>query len=224
MNFFSIPLHRSLIQKYHVNPVKKEIIFYARGDMLDIGCGNKPFYQFIKHHVDSYVGLEHPDTPHDKTLADVFGSADNLPFEENKFDVVVLTQVIEHVENPGKVMLEIFRVLRKEGICIVAWPFLYPIHEEPRDYYRYTLFGISTLAKEAGLKIEKMVPVSGFWITWFGFISIYVFGKSGFLYLMMYLPLLLLKALCVFLQTLDRNQRAKERWTWNYFAILRKES
>ena len=103
MGFFSIPLHQSLIEKYHVSLVRKAIIQYSRGKVLDVGCGNKPFYPYIKNTIDQYIGLEHKDSIHAKDKAEILGSADNIPLPDNHVDTVILTQVIEHVENPSAV-------------------------------------------------------------------------------------------------------------------------
>jgi len=222
MGFLSIPLHQSLIEKYHVSLVRKAIIKYSRGKVLDVGCGNKPFYPYIKNTIDQYIGLEHKDSIHAKDKADILGSADDISLPDDHVDTVILTQVIEHVENPSAVFKEIKRVLKAQGILIVAWPFLYPVHEEPRDFYRYTEFGLLHLAKEAKMEVISIVPVSGFWITWFGFLSIYLRGKSLIIYIVLYPILLLLKILCVLVQRLDRNSKARMKWTWNYYAILKK--
>jgi ubiquinone/menaquinone biosynthesis C-methylase UbiE len=222
MGFFSIPLHQSWIDKYHVGLVRQAIIEYSKGIVLDVGCGNKPFYPYIKKRIEQYIGLEHKDSIHAKDKAEILGSADDIPLPDNHIDTVLLTQVIEHVEDPARVLKEIRRVLKMKGILIIAWPFLYPIHEEPRDFYRYTAFGIRHLAKAAGFEVLSLVPVSGFWITWFGFISIYIRGKSLLMYLLLYPVLLLLKIFCMLVQALDRNANAKLKWAWNYYAILKK--
>jgi SAM-dependent methyltransferase len=223
MGFFSVPLHQSLIQKYHVGKVRKAIIKYSKGHVLDVGCGNKPFYADIKDNIEKYIGLEHKDSIHAKDEADILGSADQIPLPDNCIDTVILTQVIEHVEKPANVLLEINRILKAQGYLILAWPFLYPIHEEPRDFYRYTSFGLTHLAQEANFEIITLEPVSGFWITWFGFLSIYLRGKSLVLYLLIYPLLLIVKIACVFMQLIDRNENAKMKWTWNYYAVLRKK-
>ncbi|MBN1415298.1 MAG: class I SAM-dependent methyltransferase [Bacteroidales bacterium] len=222
MGFFSIPLHQSLIDKYHVELVRQAIIKYSRGKVLDVGCGDKPFYSDIQEKIEQYIGLEHKDSIHAKDKAEILGSADSIPLPDNHVDTVILTQVLEHIENPSAVLKEISRVMKLQGILIIAWPFLYPIHEEPRDFYRYTVFGLTHLAKEAGFEVLSFVPVSGFWITWFGFVSIYLRGKSLLLYIFFYPLLLILKIICVFIQVIDRNKNARIKWTWNYYAVLKK--
>ena len=216
------PFHRILINRYHVRPVLKEIIELSHGNVLDIGCGEKPFYKYVKHKVDSYIGLDHPDTPHPKENIDVFSTAYSIPFPDNHFDIALLTQVIEHLEEPQKALNEINRVLKKDGQLIIAWPFLYPVHEAPRDFYRYTNYGMKALAEMSGFEVQKMVPVSGFWVTIFGFISLYIFGKSKYIYLCLSPLILVIFAFCLLLNLVDRNKNSNSKWTWNYYAILKK--
>ena len=217
-----IPLHNSLVKKYHVNPVKKKIIEISNGNVLDVGCGEKPFYKYIKDKTDEYIGFDHPDTPHDKQKIDVFGTADNLPFNSNYFDVVILTQVIEHMEDPSKTLDEIYRVLKPGGKLILAWPFMFPVHEAPRDFYRYTSYGMEYLAKQSNFSEVQINPSSGFWITVFGFLSIYLMNKSIWIYLLFYIPLLFLKGFCITMNMLDVNKKSRAKWTWNYFAVFSK--
>lgn len=217
-----LSLHRSLVEKYNIRPIRDEIIRYCKGKVLDVGCGEKPFYRYIKSNVQEYIGMDHPDTPHDKKLIDVFGSADNIPFQDNYFDAVILTQVIEHVEEPIKSLDEIYRVLKPGGYLMLAWPFLFPIHEAPRDFFRYTYYGMKYMAERSGFTVVKIIPSSGFWITLFGFISFYLMHKSVMLYILFYLPLFLLKIVCILLNKLDANNNSRMKWTWDYSAVLKK--
>lgn len=75
----------------------------------------------------------------------VLDICNDLPFEENTFDVVFCTAVLEHVAEPVKVVSEIHRVLCPEGIVWADIPFLQPLHRVPTDYQRYTIDGIRYL-------------------------------------------------------------------------------
>jgi SAM-dependent methyltransferase len=216
------PLHYNLIEKYHKNPVKEEIVRYAKGRVLDLGCGDRPFHPFIKDQIDEYIAVDHPDTPHSKEHIDYFASAYELPFEEDYFDTVLLTQVIEHLEDPKAGLLEIHRVLKNKGVLILSWPFLYPIHEAPRDFFRYTKYGMDHLSEKSGFRIKKITPVSGFWITYFSFLSIYILRKSKLIYYFLFPLLFLFKYICILLEMIDKNENSKAAWTWNYYAILEK--
>jgi len=216
------PLHSSLVEKYIQDIVRKIIINNTNGYVLDLGCGDKPFLPDIRNQIKYYVGADHPDTLHLNIKVEVYCIADCLPFKNNSFDTVLLTQVIEHLENPLLALNEIQRILKQNGTLIISWPFLYPVHEAPRDFFRYTEFGMRNLAEKAGFNILLIRPVSGFWITWFSFFSIYIQTKSKTLYIVVYPILIIFKYLCLLCEQLD--SKSKIKWTWNYCALLRKEN
>lgn len=49
---------------------------------------------------------------------------------------------------------ELCRVLKEEGYLILSLPFLYPVHEEPFDFYRFTTNGIKHILERNGMEIE----------------------------------------------------------------------
>lgn len=151
-----------------INKINKKcvlsILKYVRGDLLDIGCGNKPYFDILKPRVNKYTGLDMPDTLHTRSKIDVYGDACNLPFEDSSFETVVSFQVMEHVNEPNIMIAEIFRVLKNGGYAIITTPFMWGIHEEPRDFYRYTKYGLKYLFKKNGFEIIELKANSGYWI------------------------------------------------------------
>lgn len=131
----------------------------CHGDLLDIGCGSKPYETILGPHVRSYVGLEHPDTVHDRSKVDVWGDASALPFANGSFDTVVLFHVIEHTEAPERVVAEVYRVLRPGGTILLAVPFLWGLHEVPRDFVRFTSFGLEHLLASGGFERVHVEPM-----------------------------------------------------------------
>ena len=75
---------------------------------------------------------------HVQILADAY----RLPFGEGAFDVVLCTEVLEHLHTPAAALAEMYRVLKPDGKLLLTTPFAYPIHYAPTDYYRYTRFGL----------------------------------------------------------------------------------
>jgi len=73
--------------------------------------------------------------------------AHNLPLKNETIDGVVIQAVLEHVVDPNKVVKEIFRVLKKNGIVYAETPFMQQTHEEPYDFQRYTELGHRFLFK-----------------------------------------------------------------------------
>lgn len=68
-----------------------------------------------------------------------------VPFEDNMFDVVICTAVLEHVAEPTKIVSDIYRILKPGGIVWSDIPFLQPLHRVPTDFQRYTIDGIKYL-------------------------------------------------------------------------------
>ena len=88
----------------------KSVLGNFRGRVLDVGCGEFiNFLGFIPG--DKYIGLDIIKTD----FVSVIGNSHFLPFKDNSFDNAICTAVLEHVENPKRVIEEIYRVLRGGG-------------------------------------------------------------------------------------------------------------
>lgn len=128
---------------------------YAKGKLLDIGCGKKPYLPIFKNRVESYVGL-------DLKGGDVCGSALALPFPNNSFETVFSSQVLEHVTDHFLMIREAYRVLKPNGYLIMTAPLFWCLHEEPNDYFRFTKYGLKLILEKAGFKIVE-IKENGNW-------------------------------------------------------------
>ena len=95
--------------------------------VLDIGCGNGNFTQWLTHKASVVVGLDHNDRQVSeavsfKGLNGVAASAEDLPFADSTFDAVILSDVLEHVDSAQKALHEAIRVLSDDGILITSLP------------------------------------------------------------------------------------------------------
>jgi SAM-dependent methyltransferase len=84
-----------------------------------------------------------------------------LPFDAAAFDTVLLSDVLEHIAEPDQLIGEIARILRPGGALILGVPFLYPIHEQPYDFHRYTQYKLEHFASKHGFAIVELGPVGG---------------------------------------------------------------
>lgn len=131
---------------------------YASGILLDIGSGNNPYKKFFMDKVKDYVSLDRFDFEGIKP--DIIGDATNLPIKSDSVDTVFSSQVLEHVPEPQKMIDEIYRVLKKGGVCILTTHMANPLHGEPHDYFRFTKYGLRQIFKKFQ-KIEKIEENGG---------------------------------------------------------------
>jgi SAM-dependent methyltransferase len=123
------------------------------GEVLDVGCGRKPYRHLTR--ATRYVGVD-IDTPATRALAaaDHYYDGRTLPFADASFDAVLCSQVLEHVFTPAEFLREIHRVLRPGGVLLLATPFVWDEHEQPQDFGRYSSFGLKDLTQRCGFAVE----------------------------------------------------------------------
>ncbi len=199
----------------HIPKVKP----YVKGVLLDIGCGHKPYYEYFKEGLQNYIGLEHPDTPSESGVVDIYGTGAELPFADESFDTVVSFAVIEHVKEPELMLREAGRVLKKSGFIVMTIPHIWGLHEIPNDFFRYTKYGIEFLLKQGGFTVVEIKALAGFWVTYSLRLCYYLESFRPFI------PKSLLAALYFLIQRvgqeLDLFHRVESE-TWAYLAIGQK--
>lgn len=139
---------------------------HASGQLLDVGCGRKPFAALYAGAVSRHVGVDLPGAslvPWDslRLRADVAGDAQALPFRSAAFDTLLSTHMLVHVPEPAQAVSEMSRVLKPGGHLILSARQMWHVYT-PRDYYRFTASGLRHLAQQQGLEVVTIVPVGGF--------------------------------------------------------------
>jgi SAM-dependent methyltransferase len=146
----------------YIEPVLYDLRGMARGTMLDIGCGTRRYEVIFREAVDTYIGLDWPAVE-SQVFPDVIGDAMRIPFMDAAFDVVLATELMEHLPSPNDFLAEVHRVLRRNGSVILSVPFMEPLHEEPRDYYRFTPYSLQRLLEQSGFTINRIWKKGGWW-------------------------------------------------------------
>lgn len=136
---------------------------HATGRLVDLGCGNVPYYMWYRQAATETVCVdwEHTvrGTSHLDHVADL-----NQPMEflaSGSFDTVLCTDVLEHIHAPEVLFGEMVRIAKAEGKIIVAVPFLYWIHEAPHDHHRYTEHKLRHWCIQHGLDVVELHTYGG---------------------------------------------------------------
>ena len=126
--------------------------------MLDIGGRGKPYAKFFNARVRWHFVVDiEPGAS-----VDLVADARLVPVADSSVDVVLCTQVLEHIPEPVPVLQEIFRVLRPGGTLILSVPAIFPQHGSPGDYWRFMPQGLSWLLRDfRGVEIQGEVGTVG---------------------------------------------------------------
>ncbi|NCN08090.1 class I SAM-dependent methyltransferase [Candidatus Parcubacteria bacterium] len=130
-----------MIRKITRKNLEKFLAKYATSEkVLDLGSGGSSYDRFFPNRVT--VDIDPDRKP------DIVADARSLPFKDGEFDFVLCTEMLEHVKNPFEVESEIRRVTVIGGTLVLTTRFLFPLHDTPHDYWRFTKYGLRNLFKE----------------------------------------------------------------------------
>lgn len=145
--------HNFLIRKSIRRAIKKNA-HLLEGSLLDFGCGTKPYKIFFVNSED-YIGVDYKIEGREERQkeVDVFYDGKRIPFENQKFDSILCTEVLEHVFNIDELLAEFNRVLKINGKVIITTPFMWEEHEMPYDFARYTTPALQHLYSKHGFNV-----------------------------------------------------------------------
>jgi len=127
------------------------------GRIIDVGCGSQPYRAHFGH-ATTYTGC---DVTAKRSPVDFVCPADRIPVEDETFDSVLCTEVLEHVPDPLSVMREFHRILVPGGRVLITVPMFWPAHEQPWDFRRFPGHGLLHLANASSFRIDHLVPRGG---------------------------------------------------------------
>ena len=135
-----------------------------RGRVLDLGCGKAPYKDIIMEMADEYIGVDWENV-RDRSRVDVFSDLSKpLPFDNDFADTIVSFEVLEHLPEPDNFLSECHRVLRPGGYLLMTAPFIWHVHEEPYDYYRFTKYGLEYLLRKNRFSEVSIEEKTGAWL------------------------------------------------------------
>lgn len=65
-----------------------------------------------------------------------------------QYDVIIMIEVLEHVRRPRAAIKNVYNLLKPGGRLILSTPFLFPLHDRPMDFFRYTRYGLADLCAD----------------------------------------------------------------------------
>jgi len=158
---------------------------YLKGRLLDFGCGSKPYKNLLD--VKEYIGLDIEESGHShkNEQVDVYYDGKTIPFDDNNFDSVFSSEVLEHIFNLEQILNELHRVIKPGGYMLITLPFIWEEHEIPYDFARYTSFGITHLLKNSGFEIITIEKTTNYvetiFQTWNAYVRRFVFPSNRLL-------------------------------------------
>ena len=126
------------------------------GLILDLGAGGErqySYYELVRFKEDSQViAVDINKDNHPQVVADL---GKGLPFKSSSANYILMFNLLEHMYDFRGLCSEALRVLQSGGILYIFVPFLFPLHADPCDYFRYTGYAVHCLLKESGFsKVE----------------------------------------------------------------------
>lgn len=142
------------------NFIKKHSQFLKKTDkVLDAGAGSCPYKKYFNP--NQYNSTDVSDERSEHTF---LCSLEKIPVPDNTYDMVVCTQVLEHVPYPQKVIDEFYRILKLDGKLLLTAPLGWMVHGEPYHFFNFTCYGLELLFKNSGFTVISIDAKGGiFW-------------------------------------------------------------
>lgn len=134
--------------------------------ILDAGAGESVYKKLFAHCNYKAIDLAIGESRWNYANLDYIGPLHEMPIENDTFDAVLCTQVLEHLEWPRESVKEMYRVLKPDGKLFMTVPMAHPEHQTPYDFFRYTSYGLESICKHAGFHDIKIAPFGGLWVRW----------------------------------------------------------
>jgi SAM-dependent methyltransferase len=116
--------------------------------VVDYGCGEQP-YRWLFPGCE-YIPVDLPSNPTASVHIDPNGK---VPLPDDSADLVISTQVLEHVTDPETYLNECHRMLRPGGQLVLTTHGVMFLHRHPTDFWRWTCDGLRLILERAGFTV-----------------------------------------------------------------------
>ncbi len=151
--------------RHYIEQFLQQYAHECAGHFLEFGT---PVYRrmFLPGSVERYDVMDVVPRAEVTIIADLQNC---VAVPDNTFDVIVCTQVLEHIADPFKAAAELRRMLKPGGRLLLTVPAAYPYHADPHDYWRFTKDSLQLLFGEHFNQIEikgygnRLAVIATYW-------------------------------------------------------------
>ena len=137
--------------KRRARKIIEELDLKDGDEVLDLGCGDGYYLYFLSNLPLKLklIGFDHDPIVlanarknlSSKKIKLIRGDIFKLPFKDNSVQKIIMTEVLEHVEDDKRALQEIFRVLKPKGVLVITVPSLdYPFLWDPINWVLQRMF------------------------------------------------------------------------------------
>lgn len=180
--------------------------------VLDAGAGESRHRGRFPH--ARYIALDRcvGDPRWDYASVNICGDLIQLPLAAASIDRVVCVVTLEHLEDPAAAIVEFARVMKPGGRLYLVTPLMWEEHQAPHDYFRFTRWGLRSLLRRAGLEVQRVDPVGGFfWMFGRRCVNLVAFFQVSWKWVLFPAAALVagcvVPLLCYYLDPLDREKQ-----------------
>lgn len=142
---------------------------------IDIGSARSPYKELLERRGYAVKTLDVSD----EFSPDVVGAAGATGLADASVDVVVCTQVLEHLEDPAGAVCEFLRILKPGGALIVSAPHIWFYHPQPGDFWRFTQEGMLHLLQSRGFEVKQLRLARGSFAALMQVVAFLIYGVFG---------------------------------------------
>lgn len=142
---------------------------------LDLGADRSPYRELLEK---LGYGVETLDMG-EESGADHLGTAERTGLRDSSFDLVVCTQVLEHVARPVEALREVRRILKPEGTFLFSVPHVWFFHPHPADYWRFTQQGVLELCAQGDFRAVELRGQGGTLLSLAQIVNFTAYGLLG---------------------------------------------
>jgi SAM-dependent methyltransferase len=184
--------------------------------VLDIGGRIQPYRVLLGERCNQYIAVDLQKTE----LVNVIGEAERLPFADEKFDVVLCTQVLEYIAEPKIAVMQMRRVLKPGGVLLLSAPAVFP-QDSAVEYWRFLPGSFKHLLSDfthvelapEGNSLIGLIRTINVWMVTFA-------KPTALVWLLRFTMVPLLNVVGIFLQSVIRT--TDDRFTANFSVRAQK--